>query len=101
MQKAAKAAGAIQVTVQVSTGPTRQWLETATLDADVVFSNLALLIPVTLCGLASMGIAVLIHEGATVLVVLNALRRLRFVDAGGARSVQRTVGALTHTPRNA
>ena len=42
-----------------------------------------LLIPVTLFGWASMGIAVLIHEGATVLVVLNALRLLRFVDAPG------------------
>jgi Cd2+/Zn2+-exporting ATPase len=42
----------------------------------------ALLIPATLFGWASMGIAVLIHEGATVLVVLNALRLLRFVDRG-------------------
>lgn len=40
----------------------------------------ALLIPATLFGWASMGIAVLIHEGATVLVVINALRLLRFVD---------------------
>ncbi len=47
------------------------------------FGVVALLIPATLFGLASMGIAVLIHEGATVLVVLNALRLLRFVDAQG------------------
>jgi len=47
------------------------------------FGVVALLIPATLFGLASMGIAVLIHEGATVLVVLNALRLLRFVDAPG------------------
>lgn len=39
-----------------------------------------LLIPSTLFGWASMGIAVLIHEGASVLVVINALRLLRFVD---------------------
>lgn len=39
-----------------------------------------LLIPTTLFGLASMGIAVLVHEGATVLVVPNALRLLRFVE---------------------
>jgi Cd2+/Zn2+-exporting ATPase len=44
------------------------------------FGVVALLIPATLFGLASMGIAVLIHEGATVLVVLNALRLLSFVD---------------------
>jgi Cd2+/Zn2+-exporting ATPase len=44
------------------------------------FGVVALLIPATLFGLASMGIAVLVHEGATVLVVLNALRLLRFVD---------------------
>ena len=43
-----------------------------------------LLIPVTLFGWASMGIAVLIHEGATVLVVVNALRLLRFTDADSA-----------------
>ena len=47
------------------------------------FGVVALLIPATLFGLASMGIAVLIHEGATVLVVLNALRLLRFFDAPG------------------
>ncbi|HAL39807.1 MAG TPA: cadmium-translocating P-type ATPase [Polaromonas sp.] len=47
----------------------------------VAFGVVALLIPATLFGWASMGIAVLIHEGATVLVVLNALRLLRFVDA--------------------
>ena len=45
------------------------------------FGGVALLIPATLFGWASMGIAVLIHEGATVLVVLNALRLLRFKDA--------------------
>jgi len=44
------------------------------------FGVVALLIPATLFGWASMGIAVLIHEGATVLVVINALRLLRFVD---------------------
>jgi Zn2+/Cd2+-exporting ATPase len=48
----------------------------------VAFGVVAVLIPATLFGWASMGIAVLIHEGATVLVVLNALRLLRFVDAG-------------------
>lgn len=44
------------------------------------FGVVALLIPAALFGWASMGIAVLIHEGATVLVVLNALRLLRYVD---------------------
>lgn len=65
------------------------------------FGVVALLIPATLFGLASMGIAVLIHEGATVLVVLNALRLLRFIDAGEERSVQPAVGTLTHRPRDA
>jgi Cd2+/Zn2+-exporting ATPase len=46
----------------------------------VAFGVVALLIHATLFGWASMGIAVLIHEGATVLVVLNALRLLRFED---------------------
>lgn len=44
------------------------------------FGVVALLIPATLFGWASMGVAVLIHEGATVLVVINALRLLRFID---------------------
>jgi Cd2+/Zn2+-exporting ATPase len=44
------------------------------------FGVVALLIPATLFGWASMGLAVLVHEGATVLVVLNALRLLRFRD---------------------
>ena len=46
----------------------------------VAFGVVASLIPATLFGFASMGIAVLIHEGATVLVVLNALRLLRFAE---------------------
>jgi Cd2+/Zn2+-exporting ATPase len=44
------------------------------------FGVVALLIPATLFGWSSMGIAVLVHEGTTVLVVLNALRLLGFVD---------------------
>ena len=60
----------------------------------------ALLIPATLFGLTSMGIAVLIHEGATRLMVLNALRLLRFVDAGDGRSNKPRVGSLTHRPRD-
>jgi Cd2+/Zn2+-exporting ATPase len=65
------------------------------------FGVVVLLIPATLFGLASMGIAVLIHEGGTVLVVLNALRLLRFTDAGEGRSVQPAVGTLTQRPRDA
>ncbi|MFL0090102.1 HAD-IC family P-type ATPase [Tenacibaculum maritimum] len=40
----------------------------------------ALLIPATLFGVASIGPVVIIHEGATLLVVLNALRLLRFKE---------------------
>jgi Cd2+/Zn2+-exporting ATPase len=57
----------------------------------VAFGVVALLIPATLFGWASMGIAVLIHEGATVLVVLNALRLLRFIDSGQAESQTSTM----------
>ena len=57
------------------------------------FGVVALLIPATLFGWASMGIAVLIHEGATVLVVLNALRLLRFVDS--TESIAPAVAAAT------
>ena len=38
----------------------------------------ALLIPATIFGLANIGIAVLIHEGSTLLVVFNALRLLAY-----------------------
>jgi Cd2+/Zn2+-exporting ATPase len=40
----------------------------------------ALLMPLTAFGLAKMGLAVALHEGSTLLVVLNALRLLRFKD---------------------
>ena len=40
----------------------------------------AILIPATLFGYASIGPAVLIHEGSTLLVVFNALRLLRFKE---------------------
>jgi Cd2+/Zn2+-exporting ATPase len=38
----------------------------------------ALLIPATLLGWAGIGVAVLIHEGSTLLVVINALRLLAY-----------------------
>ncbi len=40
----------------------------------------AVLIPSTLIGLASIGMAVAIHEGSTLIVVLNALRLLRYKE---------------------
>jgi len=39
---------------------------------------IAVMIPVTLAGLAQIGLAVLIHEGSTVLVAFNAMRLLRY-----------------------
>ncbi|MGG6232319.1 heavy metal translocating P-type ATPase [Tenacibaculum sp. SDUM215027] len=38
----------------------------------------AILIPTTLFGFASIGLAVLMHEGSTLIVVLNALRLLKY-----------------------
>ena len=38
----------------------------------------ALLVPVTILGLTNIGLAVAFHEGSTVVVVLNALRLLRY-----------------------
>ncbi|MCL4470237.1 MAG: cadmium-translocating P-type ATPase [Gammaproteobacteria bacterium] len=40
----------------------------------------ALLIPTTLFGWAGIGLAVLVHEGSTILVVVNALRLLTFEE---------------------
>ena len=45
----------------------------------------ALLIPFTLFGWAGIGFAVLVHEGSTLVVVINALRLLRYQD-GDAQS---------------
>ncbi|BCM89907.1 cadmium-transporting ATPase [Abditibacteriota bacterium] len=39
---------------------------------------ICLLVPSTLFGLAPLGVAIIFHEGSTLLVVLNALRLLRF-----------------------
>ncbi|WP_452229034.1 heavy metal translocating P-type ATPase [Lacinutrix sp. MEBiC02404] len=40
----------------------------------------AILVPVTILGLTNIGIAVLFHEGSTVVVVLNALRLLAYKE---------------------
>jgi Cd2+/Zn2+-exporting ATPase len=40
----------------------------------------ALLIPATLFGWAGIGLAVLVHEGSTIVVVINALRLLAYKD---------------------
>jgi Zn2+/Cd2+-exporting ATPase len=50
----------------------------------------ALLVPATLFGWAGIGVAVLIHEGSTVVVVMNALRLLAY-----RFPVQETVGDKT------
>ena len=39
---------------------------------------IAILVPSTLFGFARLGIAVIFHEGSTLIVVANALRLLRF-----------------------
>ncbi|MGC9515497.1 heavy metal translocating P-type ATPase [Methanocrinis sp.] len=39
---------------------------------------IALLVPLALLGLAGIGLAIVLHEGSTLLVVANALRLLRF-----------------------
>ncbi len=42
----------------------------------------ALLIPATLFGWAGIGLAVLIHEGSTVVAVINALRLFGYEEGG-------------------
>jgi Cd2+/Zn2+-exporting ATPase len=58
------------------------------------FGVVALLIPATLFGWANMGIAVVIHEGTTVLVVLNALRLLNFFDPYSKGQPTKTVSEV-------
>ena len=43
---------------------------------------IAFLVPIVVMGYAGMGIAVLLHEGSTLVVVLNALRLLGYQHAG-------------------
>ncbi|MCK7555934.1 HAD-IC family P-type ATPase [Chitinophaga sedimenti] len=45
----------------------------------------AVLIPLTILGIASMGPAVMAHEGSTLVVVFNALRLLVYKKEGGQR----------------
>jgi len=44
----------------------------------ISLSVVVLLVPVTMLGLTNIGIAVAFHEGSTIVVVLNALRLLRY-----------------------
>lgn len=47
----------------------------------IALGAVALLIPATLFGWAGLGLAVLIHEGSTIVVVFNALRLLTFTSS--------------------
>ena len=48
----------------------------------------ALLIPATLFGWAGIGLAVLVHEGSTLVVVVNALRLLAYEEGGTEKGDQ-------------
>jgi Cd2+/Zn2+-exporting ATPase len=48
----------------------------------------AFLIPATLFGFAKIGVAVALHEGSTVIVVINALRLLAYRDTRGKASAR-------------
>ena len=56
----------------------------------------ALLIPATLFGWAGIGVAVLLHEGSTLVVVINALRLLsyRSPTGGSERLASQKIGAI-------
>lgn len=54
----------------------------------IAIGAIALLIPATLFGWAGLGVAVLIHEGSTIIVVLNALRLLTYGGQPKAGSVE-------------
>lgn len=56
----------------------------------IALGVIALIAPAAALGWATLGVAVLLHEGSTVVVVLNALRLLAFRnDAGGRASLPR------------
>ncbi len=49
----------------------------------IALGTIAVVAPLAALGYASLAIAVLLHEGSTVVVVLNALRLLRYRDRSG------------------
>jgi Cd2+/Zn2+-exporting ATPase len=57
----------------------------------IALGAIALLIPATLFGWAGLGVAVLIHEGSTIIVVFNALRLLTY---GGSQRSAPSVKSL-------
>lgn len=59
-------------------GLSRQSKRTIKQNIFISLGVVALLVPVTILGLTNIGIAVAFHEGSTVVVVLNALRLLRY-----------------------
>ncbi len=59
-------------------GLSRQSKRTIKQNIFISLGVVVLLVPVTILGLTNIGVAVAFHEGSTVVVVLNALRLLRY-----------------------
>ena len=59
-------------------GLSRQSKRTIKQNIFISLGVVALLVPVTILGLTNIGLAVAFHEGSTIVVVLNALRLLRY-----------------------
>ena len=59
-------------------GLSRQSKRTIKQNIWISLGVVALLVPVTILGLTNIGLAVAFHEGSTIVVVLNALRLLRY-----------------------
>lgn len=56
---------------------------------------IAMLVPIVLMGHAGMGVAVLLHEGSTLVVVLNALRLLGYRHPGTSQSERASLTMAT------
>ena len=61
-------------------GRSRLWYRITAALLIISVGVIALLVPSALLGLAGIGVAVVLHESSTLIVVLNALRLLRFED---------------------
>ncbi len=59
-------------------GLSRQSKRTIKQNIFISLGVVVMLVPVTILGLANIGLAVAFHEGSTIVVVLNALRLLRY-----------------------
>jgi Cd2+/Zn2+-exporting ATPase len=56
----------------------------------IALGVIAMLVATSLTGLVGIGLAIVVHESSTLIVVLNALRLLAYAQPASARAAQPT-----------